>query len=457
MNELIAVNGQGLPTILGENPARFPIGGKIRAGIKVLTKAAAANERAREIYQRGVEAGLDFEGIEREIAQAAPELKNPLTPKNVPYFTVRRGDFAHPELAERILELYGEDRGEGVKRLYRFPVVFPSDAWQAILPHGLACYGASGLRYWSEYSRDGRERRCMGFERVPVDGNGKRIVRLFGGRKRILRAENDGRCDPEACREYQARQCNLTGRFIFLIPGIPSIRAIELPTNSFYSMAAAREALETVALMRGGRIAGFLDGKTTFWIAKELKDVPMIGDDGEPRRVQHWLIKLEAPVDLTRLLRVEDEDTRRREGERAVTVLTGVGTPLDGEEAGSTAPGTGGEAEPPPVAGRGNAVVAPSAPGETHAMEVSQPPDADAPQAEPSTRSTDDALGQIFEWNDGMQIPREIFERYARKRYGVGWLGNANGIKRVRSLVEASRHNPRAFLDRIEAELDLVG
>ena len=146
-------------------------------------------------------------------------------PKNVPYFTVRRADFAMPEVADLILEKFGEDRGDGVVRLYRFPVVFPADAWQAIMPHALMCYGASQLKYWSEYSPDGRERYCMTFDPVPVDGNGKRTVRIFGGRKHVVRAENGGRCDPETCAEYQAKQCNLTGRFIFLIPGIPSINA----------------------------------------------------------------------------------------------------------------------------------------------------------------------------------------------------------------------------------------
>ncbi|MBK7062477.1 MAG: hypothetical protein IPH51_19215 [Rubrivivax sp.] len=38
----------------------------------------------RAIYERGVEQGKSFDSIEREIADAAPDLKNPLAPKNVP-------------------------------------------------------------------------------------------------------------------------------------------------------------------------------------------------------------------------------------------------------------------------------------------------------------------------------------------------------------------------------------
>ncbi len=37
----IAIQGGGItPTLLGQSPARIPTGGKIRAGIKVLTKKA---------------------------------------------------------------------------------------------------------------------------------------------------------------------------------------------------------------------------------------------------------------------------------------------------------------------------------------------------------------------------------------------------------------------------------
>ena len=65
-----------------------------------------------------------FEDIERAISEAVPALKTPLIPKNVPWFTVRPDDFPNPEIAREILAAYGEDRGDGTKRLYRFPVVF---------------------------------------------------------------------------------------------------------------------------------------------------------------------------------------------------------------------------------------------------------------------------------------------------------------------------------------------
>ena len=123
----VSVNGHGMPaTILGQAPSRIPVGGKLRAGIKVLTSSAMQNPQAKAIYEQGVQAGKSFEEIEREITTALPDVKHPLVPKNVPYFTVRRQDFAMPEIADQILQQYGEDRGDGVKRLYRFPGRVPS-------------------------------------------------------------------------------------------------------------------------------------------------------------------------------------------------------------------------------------------------------------------------------------------------------------------------------------------
>lgn len=43
----------GPPRVLGQGSARIPIDGKIRAGIKVLSKRAAGEPRACEIYERG--------------------------------------------------------------------------------------------------------------------------------------------------------------------------------------------------------------------------------------------------------------------------------------------------------------------------------------------------------------------------------------------------------------------
>ncbi len=104
-NAIITVQGGpvALPTLLGQGAARIPTGGKIRPGIMVLTKKAAEVPGAKEIYQQGVADGHSFEQIERALKDALPQLKVPLVPRNVPWFTVRAQDFPNPEVARQIL------------------------------------------------------------------------------------------------------------------------------------------------------------------------------------------------------------------------------------------------------------------------------------------------------------------------------------------------------------------
>lgn len=246
------------PSLLGQGAARLPTVGKIRAGTKVLTRRAALEPQARAIYKNGLAQGLSFGQIEQSLTEALPDIQHPLVPHNVPWFTVRAQDFANPGLAGQILDLYGEDRGEG-RKLYRFPVAFPADRWQTVMPHELAVWGSQGKQFWSVYSDDGRQRHCMTHAPVPVDVTGRRTVRLFGGRQAMPRPENTGLCQPESCLEYQQRQCNLSGRFLFFIPGVRALSLFELHTRSFYAMSAAVRTFELVSFLRGGRLAGYLD------------------------------------------------------------------------------------------------------------------------------------------------------------------------------------------------------
>ena len=84
-NAVVSVQGGpvALHTLLGQAPARIPTGGKIRPGIMVLTRKAAEHPEAKAIYRQGVDEGRSFEEIERRLAQAMPQLKSPLVPRNV--------------------------------------------------------------------------------------------------------------------------------------------------------------------------------------------------------------------------------------------------------------------------------------------------------------------------------------------------------------------------------------
>lgn len=460
------VQGSALtvPTLLGRTAPRIPVAGRIRAGIKVLTRRAAENERVRAIYERGVGQGKSFDAIEREIADAAPDLKNPLTPKNVAYFTVRGEDFPNPSIARQITELFAEDRGDGVKRLYRFPVVFPADAWPSVMPHELVAWTANERRFWSEYSDDGQTRYCVTHAPVAVDSGTRRAIRIWGGRKTMRRTDNGGLCDPESCREYQDRKCNLSGRFIFFIPGIKSISAFELPTNSFYAMNAAIQRFQTIGFMRGGRISGFLDGKhTPFYITKRLVEVPRIDEEGRPVRTSQWLIELEAPVDVTALLRPDEGlDAAEARAAEAVTVLEGA--PVgNGFEARSTN-GEGGAIDatvPEPRAGTARAAATgqearaapPSASSRTPAVATGAPPES---RREGPAVAVDETA-RAAQAAAALGVEAERFERYAQRRWGRGWKMNANGRKRALDEIAGFGGDAEGFRAKVDTELDVFG
>jgi hypothetical protein len=233
-------------SILDEARARLPVAGRVRTGIKVLTSAAKANAEAVRLYQDGLGRGASFDEIERLIRDRTGIDKPPLVPRNTPYFRVSRRDFTMPELADRIMDLYAEDRGEG-RQLYRFPVVFPFDSWLENMPHGMRAYASSGLKFWSEYDAAGK-RFCMTYAPAQAASPAnRRAQRTWGGRQHVLREDNGGACAPAQCGEYQCGGCKLTGRLLFHIPGIPGASLIELDTTSFYSMQQMRAQMELVA------------------------------------------------------------------------------------------------------------------------------------------------------------------------------------------------------------------
>lgn len=429
----LAVPVQAVPvTLLGQRQPRIPTAGKIRAGIKVLTKAAASNPRVKAIYEDGLSSNATFEEIEKKIAEAFPNIEKPLIPKNVAWFTVRPNDFPNPAVADQILQAYGEDRGDGVLRLYRFPVMFPADRWQSVMPHELACWTRNEKRYWSEYGPDGHTRYCKMHAPARIDGRTRRVLRTFGGRGTQLRPENDGHCDPENCAEFQGRLCNLTGRFIFYIPGIKSLDAFELHTNSFYALSRAIERFETIAFLRGGRLAGFLDRQhTPFYLTKKLREVAHIDPKtGQPVRTAHWIIELEAPVDVSALLIEQDRDTTIQAAEEAAGKLQCL-PPTDGE-------GVVTERSAHPT----DVVSAESPAGTVVEGTASEP-----------TKATSDDTAPIYALAASLGVGQERFDAYADWSWGVGWRRNAQGRARVMAELEQFRPDPQGLIDKIASEI----
>lgn len=308
MNELVTQDRstfamQAGHTVLGERPVSIPTCGTIRPGIKVLTKAYAGNKKAVEIYKDGMAKGLRNKEIEKLI-RAGLELKDDapsmLVPKNVDYFTARPGDFDNPGTATRILELYGEDRGLG-RKLYRLPVVFPTDYWQVVLPHSLGVYTRNEKVFWSAYRPDGT-RVCMTHAPIEIDPKSKRAARPWGGRPVREREENGGVCDPEKCPQYQNDLCKLSGKLIFYIPGVTGAGAIQLPLTSYYGLDGIRRQLELMKFACG-RFSGLKpDGTPLFYLTKRYEEVPKFNrETGKTERVPQYIVRLEADVEMAKL------------------------------------------------------------------------------------------------------------------------------------------------------------
>ena len=430
MGNLVQYNSDSaLPTIIGEKQIRVPVGGKIRPGIKALTRAAKENPKAAKLYNEGVAAGRSFDEIEKQIVEQC-NLKNPLTPRNVPYFTARRGDFVVPEVADRLLDLYGEDRDNGYGRqLYSFPVVFAFDAWQAVMPHSLRCYTSSELKFWSEYSPDGN-RMCKTHAPVEIDPRSKRAVRKFGGRDIV----NRGMCDPEKCPEYQARKCNLTGSLLFYVPGVPGTSLVELPTNSFYAMQNARQKLEMVSFMRGGRIAGMFNGQPIFYITKKMHEVSRIDPEtGQPGRVKQWLIELEANIEMALAFNTERIEDHNNASEAAVHVLQGG----ESQDVASDAPEEYIEAETPEQQDAVNMA------------EQSAPP----PQGEAVGLEVVKALRQkLAETLASLGIDAMAYKTYGDKKFGAGWSADASALNEAISEAQGiGQQYPDAYREEIVA------
>ena len=432
------------PTVLGERPARIPTGGTIRAGIKVLTKAAASNPQAKAIYEQGLASNCSFEEIGQKIAEAFPDIKTPLVPKNVAWFTVRPNDFPNPALAAQILAAFGEDRGDGVIRLYRFPVIFPADTWQLVMPHELAAWARNDKRYWSEYASDGHTRYCKMYAPVRFDERSQRVVRTFGGRPVQLRPENNGVCDPENCPEFQNRQCNLTGKFIFYIPGIASIDAFVLHTNSFYAMSRAIERFETISFMRGGRLAGFLDQhRTPFYFSKKLRDVAHIDPKtGQSVRSAHWIIELEAPIDVSSLLIQHDDESALHLADQAANILQGQ---IEQQDMASVQHRPDNAEDV--VQDQAEQTVTPvpqnAASGTTRS----------AAPAQPAPAIDDEAISTLFDLAAAYGVDQERFGLFADRQWGAGWRRNPNGRQRVLAELERYQNDPEGFCEKVNARL----
>lgn len=453
MNAVVSMSASPARSVVEERAMRPPTIGRIRPGIKVLKQSIARdNERASKIYREMVEAGDSFETIAKAL-ESQCRIRDALVPKNVPYFTCRRSDFTNPDVADEILRLYGEDRGDGVK-LYRFPALFAFNDWMQNLPNQMAAWATTGRKFFSEYGNDGT-RYCKTYAKVERDPRAQRGKRHFGGRIVIFRQDDsipDGICDPEQCPQYQSRQCNLSAGFIFAVPDIKGLGLIELPTNSIYVLQKAYAAMQTVLLARG-KLTG-----TRFWISKREFDITRINENGEPVRQKQMLTVLDADIDIGALLDgAEDPVPALEAATEAVALIEPGGNvhPLHGDvpggvEFGVSSPGStdpaetvGGASEPPSGSTLQTGMTDHGSQPELTGNAVDEP-------LEDKRHRMSDLLQRL---GLNAETRKQDFRVYAHVTFGRGWAERPADVDRMNERLAAALTD-RSPLDR---EIALAG
>lgn len=276
-------------------------GGKIRPGIKVLTRTAMDNKQAVKIYNDGVAQRMKFSEIEKKIKDATG-INNPMYPRNTPYFNVAASDFGMPEIASLIVNQYGEIReGDNEKRLYRFPVVFHSDDLNEVYPNEFRRYGGEP-GYESHYGEDG-ERYCRYLPEVTSDmlkEQKARRIKRPPRREKVIR----GKCDPHACPEFLMGQCKFRGRLNFYIPGIPTTGLMCMETTSEYAAEAIWQDLDRIRAAFGGipRSNPNKPGAFLFFITKVQEQRTYFDENGQKKIGVQWVPKLQADIDMGTLL-----------------------------------------------------------------------------------------------------------------------------------------------------------
>jgi len=291
-----------LSTRAANTDQQIRLGGKIRAGIKVLTRAAQNNPKAVSIYAEGVDKRQKFTDIEKRIKDATG-IANPMFPRNTPFFNVAASDFGMPEIAALIVDTYGEVRSDhsDKKQLYRFPVVFHSDDLNEVYPNQFKRHGHEP-HYESHYGEDG-ERYCRYLPTVSDEQAAEiraRRIKKVPRREKVVR----GRCDPGTCHEFGQGQCKFRGRLLFYVPGIPTTGMLGMETSSEYAaegiwsdLERIRDALGTIPRWNPNK-----PGAPIFWITKSLEPRTYFDEMGKKQSGFQWVPKLQADIDIGALL-----------------------------------------------------------------------------------------------------------------------------------------------------------
>lgn len=278
---------------------RLPLSGKIRPGMKIPTKASAANPLVMKYWNMARNGAMSMDEAEAKIFDET-KIKYPFRPENTAHFNINPGDFEGGLTAtQKLMDLYGEDRGQG-RNLYRFPVVFPD------MPNGIddffkGVYKVSSgpIKYFSKEGDDS-VRRCMYLQ--PVEKDAKTRNMKFVPRVPQVR----GNCSPADCSEFKLGACRFRGDLHFYIPGMVGSGYFSIGTGSTYASEDIFGRLDQISERLGGRLPKFTpDGSPVFWLTKILKSVTFHDAEGEKHRDQ-WVPSIETLIEMPKLLLLEE-------------------------------------------------------------------------------------------------------------------------------------------------------
>lgn len=278
---------------------RLPLSGKIRPGMKIPTKASAANPLVMKYWNMARNGTMTMDEAEAKIFDEA-KIKYPFRPENTAHFNVNPSDFEGGLTAtQKLMDLYGEDRGQG-RQLYRFPVIFP-DMANGIDGFFKGVYKVSSgpIKFFSKEGDDG-VRRCMYLQ--PVEKDAKTRNMKFMPRVPQVR----GNCSPSDCGEFKSGACRFRGDLHFYIPGMVGSGYFSIGTGSAYASGDIFGRLEEISLHLGGRLPKFTpDGSPVFWLTKVQKSVTFHDAEGEKHRDQ-WVPSMETLIEMPKLLLLEE-------------------------------------------------------------------------------------------------------------------------------------------------------
>ena len=185
----------------------------------------------------------------------------------------------------------------------------------------------------------------------------------------------------------------------------------------------------------------------------------MLFRSGKAVRTTHWIIELEAPIDVTALLRANDDETALLDAGEAARVLEGLGNSArpEGDDSSMVDIGTrdAKSNEEDAAARSGNATAHASRASVQQSTSTIGSHSAGARHRKPTASPGEAAASveQVLAAAGAFGIDATHYETYAARRWGTGWKLNANGRRRALDEIERYRNDPDGLVDKIDVEL----